>query len=78
MTNDLMFLDEVLKLKKRAVHLGGRYFIDGPNVVRRFVTVVIEVDWGPDREDRDTRIDITRTAEPGKKFPQDNWILLEE
>lgn len=78
MTNDLVLLREVLKLRKRAVHLGGRHFVDGPDVVRRFVTVDIDVSWGPDREDRDVRIDIERTAEPGKKFPKDNWILLEE
>jgi len=78
MTNDLMLLSEVLKLKKRAVHLSGRHFVDGPNVVRRFVTIDIDVSWGPDREDRDTRIDIGRVAEPSKEFPQDNWILLED
>jgi len=67
-------LDLVEVLKKRAVHVTGRYFLDVRTAPRRYG--VIEVTGGGGGEQAD--VTVTRYAERPKGFPSDRWILLEE
>jgi hypothetical protein len=67
----LLALSEVIR--KRAVHITGRYFLDNPTAVRRYG--VIEVTGGGGGEE--PTVEVTRSANPPKDFPQDRWILLE-
>lgn len=71
-------LKEVLKENRRAVHLGGRYVIDGPEVLRRFITIKVAASYGIEGDDQDVRIDVDRHPKPPKDFPTQGWILLEE
>jgi hypothetical protein len=76
--NTPVMLSEVLESGKRAVHIEGRHFLDGPQAVRRYVTVKVEGSFGGDPDVRDFLVNLQRRAEPGALFPRDGWILLED